>query len=58
MRFEYKTVIVKGSVWGGKVEQRADLLDDALNALGAVGWELVSVMPYGHYIQATLKRPK
>lgn len=31
-------------------------LQDALNVLGAVGWELVSAVPLGEYVRYILKR--
>ena len=58
MQFEYRTLVIKGTAWASKVEQRGKQLDDALNPLGAMGWELVSVVPYGQYLQATLKRAR
>lgn len=58
MRFEYKTVTVRASAWSGNVAKGAGKIEAELNALGALGWELVGVSTLGLYTQAFLKRAK
>jgi hypothetical protein len=58
MRYEYKVVTLKGSVWSGKTEKRDADFQSELNQLGLIGWDLVGVSPYGQNVQAFLKREK
>lgn len=58
MRFEYKVITLKASIWGGKSDVRDNAFQSALNSHGAVGWDLVSVTPYGATVQAFMKREK
>lgn len=58
MRYEYKVLTLKGSVWSGKPEKRDADFQAELNQLGMLGWNLVSVSPYGQNVQAFLKREK
>ena len=58
MRFEYKVLTLKASVWGGNTDKRDARFQEQLNNLGMVGWDLVGVTTYGSYVQAFLKRAK
>lgn len=58
MRYEYKVVTLKGSVWGGKADKRDGSFQAALNQLGALGWDLVGVVPHAQNVQAFLKRER
>ena len=58
MRYEYKVVTLKGSVWSGKTEKRDSEFQSELNQLGMLGWNLVGLSPYGQNVQAFLKREK
>ena len=60
-RWEYKTVTVNCTGWLG-AKLSTDELDQILTNLGDSGWELVTIVPFGHsgateFIAATLKRP-
>ncbi|MGB3457677.1 MAG: DUF4177 domain-containing protein [Litorimonas sp.] len=58
MRYEYKVLTLKGSVWSGSAEKRDADFQSTLNTHGAVGWELVGVSPYAQNVQAFLRREK
>lgn len=58
MRFEYKVITLKRSVWGGTPDKIDTRFQDELNKLGSVGWDLIDVVPYGHHMQCYLKREK
>jgi len=58
MRYEYKVITLKGSVWGGKPEKKDQQFQSALNQLGMLGWQLVGVTPIAQNVQAFLKREK
>lgn len=58
MRYEYKAVTLKASIWNSKSEQVDDAFTSQLNQLGMVGWNLVGVTPYGTGVKAFLKREK
>ena len=58
MQFEYKVTTARYSAWTASVEKRDAAVQDALTPLGLQGWELVSVVPIGHYVQLYLKRAK
>ena len=47
-RWQYKVETVKGSMWASKIEKIDQLVQARLTRLGVEGWELVSVVPYGH----------
>ena len=55
-RWQYKVETVKVSVWKSKPEKTDGVLQDRLTRLGVEGWELVSVVPYGHLNRLYLKR--
>lgn len=58
MRFEYKVVTLKSSIWNSKPEKTDNSFQERLNQLGMVGWELVDVIPHGHWVRCFLKRVK
>jgi hypothetical protein len=58
MRFEYKVITLKRSVWGGKTETVDARFQEQLNTLGAQGWRMTGTSPYGHYVQVFLMREK
>lgn len=58
MRYEYKVITLKGSVWGGKTEKKDTDFERELNQLGMLGWALVGVTPHGQNVQAFLRREK
>lgn len=58
MRFEYKVVTFKRSVWGGNPEKTDTAFQDQLNGLGAQGWRMTAAVPYGHWTQVYLMREK
>jgi len=55
-RWQYKVETVKTSIWNQKPEVVDGVLQDRLTRLGVEGWELVSVVPYGHVNRLYLKR--
>jgi len=55
-RWQYKVETVKVSVWASKIEKMDQQIQDRLTRLGVEGWELVSVVPYGHSQRLFLKR--
>ena len=55
-RWQYKVETVKGSMWASKIEKIEQLVQARLTRLGVEGWELVSVVPYGHFQRLYLKR--
>ena len=55
-RWQYKVETVKTSVWTSKVKHHDATIQDRLNRLGLEGWELVSVVSYGHHNRLYLKR--
>lgn len=64
MRFEYLTLKIAATGWFAGGDLDGDALNEKLNELGAVGWELVSVfdtnMMHGRTrdVIAVLKREK
>ena len=58
MRFEYKVVSLRASIWSGAAEKRDAKFQEQLNNLGMVGWDLIAVQPHGTNMQAFLKREK
>lgn len=58
MRYEYKVITLKGSVWNSKPEKRDADFQSELNNHGMVGWNLVSVVGQAQNVQAFLKREK
>lgn len=58
MRYEYKVLTLKASIWGGNVEKIDSGLESQLNQQGMLGWSLVGVTPYGTGVKAFLKREK
>ena len=58
MMFEYKVTTVRNSAWSANPEKRDANSQSVLAPLGAQGWELVSALPIGTYVQLYLKRPK
>lgn len=55
-RWQYKVETVKTSMWNNKPDTADGVLQDRLTRLGVEGWELVSVVPYGHMNRLYLKR--
>jgi len=55
-RWQYKVETVMTSMWSNKPGKTDSLLQDRLTRLGIEGWELVSVVPYGHLNRLYLKR--
>jgi hypothetical protein len=55
-RWQYKVETVKTSIWNNKPEKVDGVIQDRLTRLGVEGWELVSVVPYGHLNRLYLKR--
>lgn len=58
MRFEYKVITLKASMWGGNAEKNDNGFESQLNQQGMLGWNLVGVTPYGTGVKAFLKREK
>jgi len=57
MRWEYKTVIIKYSMFGG-AEKQAGEIDEQFNREGSLGWELVNYLMIGSSYRAIFKRQK
>ncbi len=55
-RWQYKVETVKTSIWNNKPDNVDGVIQDRLTRLGVEGWELVSVVPYGHLNRLYLKR--
>lgn len=55
-RWQYKVETVKSSIWTNKPDKVDGIIQDRLTRLGVEGWELVSVVPYGHLNRLYLKR--
>ena len=55
-RWQYKVETIKTSVWNNKPEKIDGIIQDRLTRLGVEGWELVSVVTYGHLNRLYLKR--
>jgi hypothetical protein len=58
MRFEYKVLTLKRSVWGGKSDKIDLGFQEKLNTFGTQGWRLTSAVPYGNLVQLFLMREK
>ncbi len=58
MRYEYKVLTLKRSVWGGKTETIDARFQDQLNSQGLQGWRMTAAVPYGTAIQVFLMREK
>ena len=58
MRYEYKVITLKRSVWGGKAAKTDAVFQDELNGLGSQGWRMSGVVPYGHWTQVFLIRER
>ncbi|GLQ20417.1 hypothetical protein ACFFUB_00030 [Algimonas porphyrae] len=58
MRFEYKVITLKASVWKSKPDQVDHDFQGQLNQQGLLGWSLVGVTPYGASVKAFMKREK
>ncbi len=54
-KWQYKVETIKPSAFS-KAEKQDEIIQDRLARLGMEGWELVSVIVYGHYRQLYLKR--
>ena len=55
-RWQYKVETVKCSMWVSKPAKHDAQIQDRLQRLGQEGWELVMVVPYGHWNRLYLKR--
>lgn len=55
-RWQYKVETLKTSIWNNKPDNVDAIIQDRLTRLGVEGWELVSVVPYGHLNRLYLKR--
>lgn len=55
-RWQYKVETVKTSIWNNKPDKGDAVIQDRLTRLGVEGWELVAVVPCGHWNRLYLKR--
>lgn len=58
MRYEYKVITLKRSLWSGRAEAADAKFEERLNALGQQGWRMTGVTPYGHWSQIFLMRER
>jgi len=57
MRWEYKSIVIKISSFS-KMDAQNKQIEDQLNQLGMLGWELVNYIMMGVQYRAIFKREK